>query len=93
MSQFESRNFSESATAFQKAASSILTDNGAPFAGLGLLGLSKLSPGWMKLGIVHERIQPERIQPERIQPGRPQENGRHERSWRSSYRRAGLPEV
>ncbi len=34
----------------------IRTDNGAPFAGTGLLGLSKLSLGWMKLGIVHERI-------------------------------------
>jgi hypothetical protein len=51
----------------------IRTDNGAPFAGLGLLGLSKLSLGWMKLGIVHERIQ----------PGRPQENGRHERMHRT----------
>jgi len=28
----------------------IRTDNGAPFAGTGLLGLSKLSLGWMKLG-------------------------------------------
>ncbi len=46
----------------------IRTDNGAPFAGVGLLGLSKLSLGWMKLGIVHERIQ----------PGHPQQNGRHE---------------
>ena len=44
----------------------IRTDNGAPFAGAGLLGLSKLSLGWMKLGIVHERIQ----------RGRPQQNGR-----------------
>jgi transposase InsO family protein len=35
----------------------IRTDNGSPFAGTGLLGLSKLSLGWMKLGIVHERIQ------------------------------------
>jgi hypothetical protein len=33
----------------------IRTDNGAPFAGTGLLGLSKLSLSWMKLGIVHER--------------------------------------
>src|SRR6201996_3726826 len=47
----------------------IRTDNGASFAGTGLLGLSKLSLGWMKLGIVHERIQ----------AGRPQQNGRHER--------------
>jgi transposase InsO family protein len=51
----------------------IRTDNGAPFAGLGLLGLSKLSLGWIKLGIVHERIQ----------PGRPQQNGRHERMHRT----------
>jgi hypothetical protein len=29
----------------------IRTDNGAPFAGTGLLRLSKLSLGWMKLGI------------------------------------------
>jgi transposase InsO family protein len=51
----------------------IRTDNGAPFAGTGPLGLSKLSLGWMKLGIVHERIQ----------PGRPQQNGRHERMHRT----------
>src|SRR5271170_563150 len=51
----------------------IRTDNGAPFAGVGLLGLSKLSLGWMKLGIVHERIQ----------PGCPQQNGRHERMHRT----------
>jgi len=51
----------------------IRTDNGAPFAGTGLLGMSKLSLGWMKLGIVHERIQ----------PGRPQQNGRHERMHRT----------
>jgi hypothetical protein len=43
----------------------IRTDNGAPFAGNGLLGLSKLSLSWIKMGIVHERIQ----------PGRPQQNG------------------
>ncbi|MCU1248645.1 MAG: Mobile element protein [Edaphobacter sp.] len=30
-----------------------------------LLGLSKLSLSWIKMGIVHERIQ----------PGRPQQNG------------------
>src|SRR5579862_5581118 len=29
--------------------SRIRTDNGAPFAGTGLLGLSKLSLGWMKM--------------------------------------------
>src|ERR1700760_2614459 len=52
----------------------IRTDNGAPFAGTGLLGLSKLSLSWIKMGIVHERIQ----------PGRPQQNGRHERMRRTS---------
>lgn len=36
----------------------IRTDNGARFAGTGLLGLSNLSLGWMKMVIVHERIQP-----------------------------------
>jgi transposase InsO family protein len=51
----------------------IRTDNGAPFAGTGLLSLSKLSLGWMKLGIVHERIR----------PGCPQQNGRHERMHRT----------
>jgi transposase InsO family protein len=53
--------------------SRIRTDNGAPFAGTGLLGLSKLSLIWMKMGIIHERIQ----------PGRPQQNGRHERMHRT----------
>ena len=53
--------------------SRIRTDNGASFAGTGLLGLSKLSLGWMKMGIIHERIQ----------PGRPQQNGRHERMHRT----------
>ncbi len=38
----------------------IRTDNGAPFLGNGLLGLSKLSLSWTKMGIVHERIQPGR---------------------------------
>ncbi len=51
----------------------IRTDNGAPFAGTGLMGLSKLALGWMKLGIVHERIQADR----------PQQNGRHERMHRT----------
>ncbi len=51
----------------------IRTDNGTPFAGTGLLGLSRLSLAWIKLGIVHERIQ----------PGKPQQNGRHERMHRT----------
>lgn len=45
------------------------TDNGSPFASVGLGGLSRLSVWWLKLG----------IKPERIKPGKPQQNGRHER--------------
>jgi transposase InsO family protein len=51
----------------------IRTDNGTPFAGTGLMGLSTLALGWMKLGIVDERMQ----------AGRPQQNGRHERMHRT----------
>jgi len=47
----------------------IRSDNGVPFATTALGGLSALSIGWIKLGIV----------PERIEPGQPQQNGRHER--------------
>lgn len=49
------------------------TDNGAPFASVGLGGLTKLSVWWIKLG----------IQPARIAPGKPQQNGRHERLHRT----------
>jgi len=51
----------------------IRTDNGPPFASVGIGGLSELSVLWIKLG----------IRPERITPGRPQENGRHERMHRT----------
>lgn len=47
----------------------IRTDNGTPFAGRGVTGLSRLSVWWIKLG----------IHPERIESGKPQQNGRHER--------------
>ena len=47
----------------------IRTDNGAPFASRGLLGMSQLSAWWRRLGIEHERIT----------PGKPQQNGSHER--------------
>jgi len=47
----------------------IRSDNGSPFAGTGLAGLSKLAVWFIKLGII----------PERIRPGHPEENGRHER--------------
>ena len=51
----------------------IRTDNGPPFASVGVGGLSHLSVWWVKLGIV----------PERIQPGHPEQNGRHERLHRT----------
>jgi len=47
----------------------IRSDNGAPFASTGFLGLSRLSVTFMRLGIALERIE----------PGKPQQNGRHER--------------
>jgi len=51
----------------------IRTDNGAPFASIGVGGLSQLSVWWIRLGIM----------PERIAPGKPQQNGRHERMHRT----------
>jgi putative transposase len=51
----------------------IRTDNGVPFAGIAIGGLSRLSIWWIQLGII----------PERIKPGRPQQNGRHERMHRT----------
>jgi len=51
----------------------IRTDNGTPFAGRGVTGLSRLSVWWIKLG----------IRPERIESGNPQQNGRHERMHRT----------
>lgn len=51
----------------------IRTDNGAPFASVGLGGLTKLSVWFIKLG----------IRPERIELGHPEQNGRHERMHRS----------
>lgn len=51
----------------------IRSDNGAPFASLGLGGLSPLAVWWLRLGIGLERIR----------PGHPQENGRHERLHRT----------
>ncbi len=51
----------------------IRTDNGSPFASTGAGGLTRLSVGWLKLGIKLERID----------PGQPQQNGRHERMHRT----------
>jgi len=47
----------------------IRSDNGAPFASTGRMGLSRLSVLLMRLG----------IELERIEPGHPEQNGRHER--------------
>jgi transposase InsO family protein len=59
----------------------IRTDNGPPFASVGVGGLSRLSVWWIKLG----------IRPERITPGRPCENGRHERLHGTLKRDACTP--
>jgi putative transposase len=50
----------------------IRTDNGTPFASNALLGLSRLSVRWLRLG----------IRPERIEPAHPEQNGQHERMHR-----------
>ena len=51
----------------------IRTDNGTPFAGPGVGGLSPLSAWWIRLGIV----------PERIDRGHPEQNPQHERMHRT----------
>jgi transposase InsO family protein len=50
----------------------IRSDNGGPFAGPGLAGLSLLSVWWLRLGIDLERIA----------PGHPEQNGSHEQFHR-----------
>jgi transposase InsO family protein len=59
----------------------IRTDNGEPFASVGLLGLSRLSIWWIRLGIAHQRID----------PGRPQQNGSHERMHGTLKRQTASP--
>jgi putative transposase len=59
----------------------IRTDNGVPFAGPGLQGLSSLNVWWMQLGITHDRIR----------PGCPHENGSHERMHRELKRETTRP--
>jgi putative transposase len=51
----------------------VRTDNGVPFASVGVGGLSRLSVWLIKLG----------IKPERIDAGHPEQNGRHERMHRT----------
>ena len=54
----------------------IRTDNGLPFAGPGLQGLSSLNVWWMQLEIMHQRNR----------RGCPQDNGTHERMHRELKR-------
>ena len=57
------------------------SDNGAPFAGAGVGGLSRLSVEWVKAGI---RL-------ERIEPGKPQQNGSQERLHGTLQRETSRP--
>ena len=59
----------------------IRTDNGVPFASVGLGSLTPLSVWWVKLGIV----------PERIEPGHPEQNGRLERLHRTLKAETTMP--
>ena len=59
----------------------IRTDNGPPFASVGLGSLTPLSAWWVKLGIV----------PERIEPGHPEQNGRLERFHRTLDEETATP--
>jgi transposase InsO family protein len=59
----------------------IRSDNGPPFASVGLGGLSQLSVWWIQHGIV----------PERIEPGQPQQNGRHERMHKTLKQETANP--
>ncbi len=57
------------------------TDNGVPFATVGLGGLSELSVWLIRLG----------IRPERIRPAHPQDNGAHERMHRTLKQETARP--
>lgn len=59
----------------------IRTDNGAPFATIGLQGLSQLNVWWLRLGIQHQRIL----------PAHPEQNGAHERMHKTLKAEATRP--
>lgn len=59
----------------------IRTDNGAPFASVGIGGISSLSAWFIRLG----------IRPERIEKSHPEQNGRHERMHRTLKAEAVAP--
>lgn len=62
----------------------IRTDNGVPFCAPGsILGLSRLSVWFLKLGIALERSR----------PGKPQDNGAHERMHRTLKQSIGAPKL
>jgi hypothetical protein len=67
------RNYLESVFREYGLPDAIRSDNGTPFAGKSIGGLSRLSVWFIQLGII----------PERIGKGCPQENGRHERMHRT----------
>lgn len=70
-------------TAFRRYGlpEAIRTDNGPPFASVGLAGLSRLSAWFIKLG----------IRPERIEKAHPEQNGRHERMHRTLKEATAAP--
>ena len=72
-----SSTFSASSASRRHPAS----DNGTPFASIGLARLTRLSAWGIRLG----------IRPETIEPGKPQQNGRHERMHRTLKREATQP--
>jgi putative transposase len=59
----------------------IRTDNGPPFGGTGLAGLSRLTVWWLRLGIL----------PERSRPGCPGDNGSHEQFHRVLKQQTARP--
>jgi transposase InsO family protein len=59
----------------------VRSDNGAPFASVGVGGLSALSINLVQAG----------VRPERIAPGKPQQNGRHERLHRTVQQETASP--
>jgi len=59
----------------------IRSDNGPPFASVGVGGLTRLSVWWIRLGIMLDRIR----------PGHPEENGSHERMHRTLKQETAQP--
>lgn len=80
-------NMSDTRAAFLEAfrtyglPQAIRTDNGRPFVGYGMSGLTQLGVWWIQLGIRHQRIP----------KGRPDQNGRHERMHRTLKAEATRP--